>query len=217
MSPPSILYKYRSLAGESFRYTQEVFAKKRLYLPTREQLNDPAEGAYRLKLKLSRSQDGIGYIAPESPLRYASARTLSLSANPKHPLMWTHYANSHCGICIGIRRSYLEQFGELQSVRYSKRVPKFLPNDTNRVKLGKPFLSKASDWEYEQEWRIIRSDGVRFFEFPIEAIATIILGYRLSNDDREWVMHWRNSSGCTATIKRASLSGHAAKMHLSSC
>lgn len=42
MNPvPKILYKYRSLSGDSFRFTHDIFMKNELYFPHPDQINDP--------------------------------------------------------------------------------------------------------------------------------------------------------------------------------
>ena len=42
MSPvPKILYKYRSLSGDSFRFSHDIFMNNELYFPHPDQINDP--------------------------------------------------------------------------------------------------------------------------------------------------------------------------------
>jgi hypothetical protein len=38
---PKILYKYRSLSGQSYEYTHDIFLRNELYFPHPEQINDP--------------------------------------------------------------------------------------------------------------------------------------------------------------------------------
>ena len=38
---PKILYKYRSLSGDDFKFTHDIFIKNELYFPHPDQINDP--------------------------------------------------------------------------------------------------------------------------------------------------------------------------------
>lgn len=74
-------------------------------------------------------------------------------------LMWAHYANSHKGICIGYSyEKLLEYYGlNLYPVTYSDR---FERTDTfdgveNYEHFLRSFLTKATPWAYEKEWRLI--------------------------------------------------------------
>lgn len=40
-SEPEILYKYRSLSGDNFKFTHDIFMKNELYFPHPDQINDP--------------------------------------------------------------------------------------------------------------------------------------------------------------------------------
>ena len=39
-----LLYKFRAISGESFRFSQDIFVNKRLFVQTAAALNDPNEG-----------------------------------------------------------------------------------------------------------------------------------------------------------------------------
>ena len=98
---------------------------------------------------------------------------ISFSAVKDNPLMWSHYAEKAAGFVIAYSKRQLETLarraGSLQSVQYA-RGPMPLAgypslSDENNIA---PLLSyKATDWEYEQEWRLI-----------VELNKTIGLGVR---------------------------------------
>ena len=50
---PEKLYKYRSLSGDSFKYTMDILLNNRIYMPSRKSLNDPFEGVQNINLGMS--------------------------------------------------------------------------------------------------------------------------------------------------------------------
>lgn len=48
---------------------------------------------------------------------------------------------------------------------------------------------KAEQWRYEKEWWLIR-ESEEFVSFPEQCLTGVILGCRISEDDRQWVMDW---------------------------
>ena len=106
---PKKLYKYRSLEGDSFKYTQAIFVRRNIYLAKVDQFNDPFEGKFRLhsepengdayaRLLNGLLEKGLGSLV--SGRVSSNARLCSLSASREDVLMWSHYAASHTGICI---------------------------------------------------------------------------------------------------------------------
>lgn len=83
-------------------------------------------------------------------------------------LMWSHYARSHTGICIGYKREGLKIEGgseEPLPIQYQTpaihlqkmyRAPGGLVTDETAT----AFLhTKIQDWEYEREWRLITGNA----------------------------------------------------------
>ena len=98
------------------------------------------------------------------------------SKSNKSLLMWSHYADSHKGVCIEFDRPE-----EAKDVQYSKKIQNFdivyvtrstIANEI-RHKNGKPisydfdrifepFYTKGSDWRYEGEVRCVYDDSDKF-------------------------------------------------------
>jgi hypothetical protein len=211
MPLPSTLYRYRSLDGEGFRFVQDILIRNRLYWPLHSQLNDPAEGLYRDALRLVKQPSGT-YHPAEAPLirPEKDARILSFAESPKHPLMWSHYADAHRGICIGFLR---RKFRGVEPVRYPLRVPRVDPKRPQDKKWRTAFLTKRAAWNYEKEWRLLdlntEPEGPRYVELPKGTITRVIFGERTSDDDREWVFTWLDQSGIKAMTQCARFSGAA--------
>jgi Protein of unknown function (DUF2971) len=130
----------------------------------------------------------------------ANMGILSLTEIPTNALMWSHYAEGGRGILVEFssshpwfwcQRSEDDDFHHLRQVKYpSSRPPKFL-FDT----IGEELLyTKDKEWEYEREWRIIRSfsdaavhlgpdsygKNVHLFAIPPDCVSSVVLGYRAS-------------------------------------
>lgn len=137
----------------------------------------------------------------------SSMGALSLSEDPKNELMWSHYAEEHRGYVLGFdgthtyfnqKASPSDEFRHLRKVNYTKERLKINLMNTNGVEM---FLTKGMKWQYELEWRIIRSftDAtevldrkpypIYLFSFPARAISEIILGFRMSEEKKNTVRH----------------------------
>ena len=126
--------------------------------------------------------------------------------------MWSHYADGHSGICVGIDEEWFEDFIDREFVpnkliggaRVSyKKQPDFhevvaryakceaegreIITDHLFVDLVMPVLrTKSIHWGYEQEYRIIRREpGI--VSIPSEAIKEVIAGKKMSDGDYELV------------------------------
>lgn len=104
---------------------------------------------------------------------------VSFSSDYKSPLMWSHYADDHRGICLG----FDVDESDLIKVRYKKDRVKF----DGRSHLSKKdaldiFAVKFNGWAYEKEQRIIpvlknshRSKGMYFELFSEKLRLTEVL------------------------------------------
>lgn len=112
----------------------------------------------------------------------AHRRIYCLTPFPKNTLMWSHYADSHRGICIEFDKNN-DVISKARPIRYTKEFRAL----TAKSIMDDPFqvvLTKAMDWCYEREWRIIGSftqPGPTFLSgnyvnLPDGAITAIIVG-----------------------------------------
>lgn len=80
--------------------------------------------------------------------------------------MWSHYADSHKGICLefDINRGGFF-YNNLLPVQYRKRYPKFELSDYQDEENmmftmhQQAICTKSVLWKYEKEWRVIADDG----------------------------------------------------------
>jgi hypothetical protein len=117
-----------------------------------------------------------------------------MSTRPDDILMWSHYSDDHKGYCLEFEASDdTPFFGEAQPVIYSDSYPTvdFFQTPSHE-QLELIFLTKASHWRYENEWRIIdHTAGPGMREYPEGLMTGVIFGVRLSechkSDIRKWL------------------------------
>lgn len=122
-----------------------------------------------------------------------SAGVLSLSAKYDHILMWSHYADSHRGICLRFQASSSTPFfGRAQPIIYQEARPIVnLIHDSPHAQADNALLTKADFWSYEEEWRIVEHEaGPGVHKFPAGLLDVVILGARISSADKQKVLEW---------------------------
>ncbi|HXA01899.1 MAG TPA: DUF2971 domain-containing protein [Cytophagaceae bacterium] len=128
---------------------------------------------------------------------------LSLSKTYKGVSMWSHYADSHKGFCVGFKTKELVGSGELGygHVEYLNDFPQINPLESSATNTANiQIYSKSKEWEYEKEFRIlkIKIDGFknkanRIHAFKDQAIAEIILGMEIIEDDKKTIIEMAKS------------------------
>ena len=115
-------------------------------------------------------------------------RVYCLGLDPKNLLMWSHYADSHRGICLEFSLSN-EIFCAALKCEYSSAYPIMELHDDSDDTLLLSLLAKSDVWSYEKEYRLIaqeeskalpdseslKSNG-HFLEFPQGALVSVITG-----------------------------------------
>lgn len=138
----------------------------------------------------ARVQDMYG-IHAEIDRRY---RVCCLASLPVVPLMWSHYAAAHAGVCLQF--SVDDFFGRALRVQYSDYYPSMSLVADGPAAL-EALLTKSSDWSYEEEYRLIaqeRSEAVpvetlmtdnNWISFPASSLRAVYLGCRMPAEHRK--------------------------------
>jgi hypothetical protein len=103
----------------------------------------------------------------------------SLTQCNNNILMWSHYADHHKGFCIEFVRSPQNDLGDYEKtrrVKYPPNYPIVSPLSTDVFDLK--FFTKAIDWKYEKEWRLVNEEGNMEKSLPGD-ISAIIFGLRM--------------------------------------
>lgn len=120
---------------------------------------------------------------------------VSLSKNALSIPMWSHYANFHRGFIIEFRIPVMGYEEDIPlsndrllpfPVEYSPKRPRLSvgePTPENIV--NKVLLTKSTDWEYEEEERVIdheRGPGIYPYRRD-EILCSVIAGMKMSDDN----------------------------------
>ena len=111
-------------------------------------------------------------------------------------LMWAHYAKQHTGFCLefDVNNNFFRPSTQAIKIEYSEFRPELnvLQLDSYpKRKLGEALLIKANNWQYEQEWRSVDyENGKGTQNFPEDALRGVILGCRISQENKENVFRW---------------------------
>ena len=161
---PRILYKYLSITGGIM-----MLGNKTLQYTNASQLNDPFDCHPKL-IDFSNVPDDVRRGVPKEwwqekeendalNLRNDTWLT-SFSKVNDSILMWAHYCNNHTGICVGLDMDkvppmrgmiYLEPL-EIE-VQYTDILHK--PDGYREADWQYQWRTKAKEWEYEQEVRLV--------------------------------------------------------------
>lgn len=127
---------------------------------------------------------------------------LCLSGAPDVPLMWSHYADSHAGVCLGFdpEASY---FALAQPVRYTRRRSVVDPTvQSEEQMLDASLYTKSLDWAYEEEWRIVLTSGPGIYKMP-NALRAVIVGASISHKHFQDILAWTKPLPTSVEIYRA--------------
>ena len=213
-----IAYKYRSGRGTKDGNGKDVFERDikllshdTIYIPTIEQLNDPAEALFddslfNLQMKLVKplaSSDAMERVKDSVRDLYnkvCSSGIYSLSKEPANELMWAYYASGHCGYAIifdteVISRSFKEvKYDNVNEfdVAYSTKLPQFDITKIMRqsiVDMLKCFVgNKSKSWKHEAEHRLVFEKGGRRLKIDYRAIKGFVFGSRMAEEDIDFIM-----------------------------
>ena len=213
-----IAYKYRSGKGTKDDNGKDIFERDidllshdTIYIPTIEQLNDPAEALFDdslfiLQMKLFRpfaSNDAMEQVKDSVHDLYNKVRSsgiYSLSKDPANELMWAYYASGHCGYAIifdteVISRSFREvKYDNMNEfdVAYSTKLQQF---DITKI-MGQSIVdilkcfvgNKSKAWKHEAEHRLVFDKGCRKLKIDYRAIKGFVFGSRMAEEDIDFIM-----------------------------
>jgi Protein of unknown function (DUF2971) len=133
------------------KYGLEAIEKRRLKISQFVSLNDPFEF--------------LGVTLADSSLRHAMTTTieqlnknrglLCFSSKWTNPVMWSHYADHHKGVCLGLELPD-ESLAKVAYIRSRFSAAPILSNFAEQEKVDfmlRLFSSKYLHWQYENEYR----------------------------------------------------------------
>src|SRR5712691_6601636 len=136
------------------KYGIENIQKRRLKISRLQDLNDPFE-----LLSIELSDEGLRTRFLALKQRMAEDRgMLCFSRNWKNPVLWSHYADRHRGLCLGfeIDRS-LPMRVQYTARRLAGEAEQLLAGSMTRQTMERLLCTKYSHWKYESEERLFLS------------------------------------------------------------
>jgi hypothetical protein len=230
---PEIYYKYRPVN----EFLEKLLRQQELYFSFGYEYNDPFDS--KVKIEISASKEEILNELESTPLQpdikefirkkilnnkiepeqyllaaYETAKRTIMSScfstENLNVLMWSHYADSHKGICLGFANVSSEKFPALKfDLGNVPGDPPTLANgvfpiikvnyDTNEIIRWRPFhndisifmdahTNKAKYWEYEKEHRIIlafKEYRSKILRLDRKFLREVYFGARISKADKE--------------------------------
>lgn len=130
-------------------------------------------------------------------------------------LMWSHYGDSHRGICLEF--DGLGNFmAHAQKVLYmTERRYINMYRDNDGAAMEKALLTKSDHWRYEQEWRLIaHKQGPGKQQFRPENLTGIIVGARATPDTIQKVRSWASTHPSPITLYQARINRQKYKLEI---
>lgn len=175
--------------------TEENIRKKTFDLA--KQLFPDKPRVYQEEIAMKMQNDGLVYddLHLDRFDRFAFERLCKdygiycLTPDEKNLLMWSYYADSHRGFCIGYNAKYLVRCGlfslggEIAYANGFPKMPLFLTkNDRPLIKL---LFTKWEVWKHEKEYRFVHNyKRGKVYTLPKQAITEVILGCNVPEKQR---------------------------------
>lgn len=151
------------------------------------------------------------------------SRIICFCERSDSPLLWSHYANSYKGACLHfLGRAFTKSRARVGYVNYASHRLTFpmslalalnheRPKFSSHLKMEADkmyFFSKAQDWAYENEMRIVYDvNQMKSVKFEPDGLASIIIGPRMLDEDESRIRNMvANSMMPHIPITRARLS-----------
>lgn len=235
---PRILYKYRAPSG----FTDRIFTDQEFFFPAPDKLNDPFEcqipdaGGYS-------NQEICDFLAKwRLPPQFASAVLGEHAANPTFITesldavkkavfnkkgilclsksasiiqMWSHYAASHSGICIGMDIcSDPDFFVTPLEVKYQEAFPGIQYLKESDKIVSHCIATKHIKWDYEEEVRILKhTQGAH--KFDCRALREVIFGCKTTEDEKNRIITLvRDNKFPDVVFKQASITHDQFKINI---
>ena len=117
------------------------------------------------------------------------------SGTDKNLLMWSHYADSHKGMCLGFDKKSLDKsFAIINWVNYKDKFPDIHLLNNSNDGVNTIMKHKSNVWDYEKEIRIFHGKK-GLYQFPREAIKQVFFGLKTPDRQIHSVMNLMHQCG----------------------
>ena len=133
-----------------------------------------------------------------------SAGICCFTTNEKDLLMWSHYSDSHKGVCLKFDTfKDPEFFVNPLPIKYANEYPEYSHLTNSQQLVQSTVLSKSLDWKYEDEVRVIKINEHGLKPFAKKALIEIIFGCKSSQQDIAEIIELATTNDFKITFKRA--------------
>lgn len=208
-----------SLEAPPERQHEDFLRLSRKYLPhlSDAQHNAKADSVLAKSLNTENIAGTVAIIQALHAQVLTGVGVFCVSTKHDDILMWSHYADSHRGVCLEFD-GMAPLLAHAQQVSYSrKRAPINHYADNNLAMMEKALLTKSELWAYEAEWRLCRLDGPGAVRFRPRNLTGIILGALASRDTLDTVRKWAAQRTNPLTIYRATTSAQDFELLIGPC
>lgn len=122
----------------------------------------------------------------------------------KNLLMWSHYTDSHKGICL--KFDILKDpdfFIYPLPVNYRNDYPDYNHLGNRQTLVNDIVLSKSNDWSYEKEIRVIKIHENGLIPFNKNALVEIIFGCKTPTEEINEIISYSIKKGFNIKFKQA--------------
>lgn len=133
------------------------------------------------------------------------------SAKNDSLLMWSHYGESHAGLCFEFSTTNNDFFSHAKEIHYDSTYPVVKLFFEKEDQSKKVYLTKSDHWKYEEEWRLFSKEPGHL-NIPSNALVSIILGCKMSKQNRDKVLDI--CARAKSTVKLVQAKMHSAEYGL---
>ena len=173
------LYKYMPLN----QYTYNVLINSELWYSNPYNFNDPFDCSLKIDASEKKSQNNDKNKLDRKINKELNKIGVScFSKDYRNILMWSHYSDSHKGICLIFDYSKDIHFFNPFDILYTNEYPDIHDKLKKDELIKKLIYTKSDNWRYEREVRSIKS-GCGTYKFDSSLLKGIILGYKTTTED----------------------------------
>lgn len=226
------LYKFQTVND----YSMSALLELSLYFARTEQLNDPTENMFCLL-----DPNEHDKYSPDLPI-LGNMGVLSMafgepSKVEESPFMWAHYGNELKGFCLVFdfelfNESMEDSLVKVGPIKYVN-FPHLLAGE-NLINKGSGleevagvdfkkhnlerlyetcFFDKPAEFQCEREYRFLSlNSGLK--KYPSKALLSVIIGERMSKEDKEEIITHLNTLGLSNNLKVAKTKANSFKVHI---